>query len=219
MIEETIYRGIEKLYAGKPLLVAFDGIDASGKTSLADRLYSFMEKLRGLVPERISIDGFHNERNIRIRRGALSPEGYYHDSFDYPALIERTLKPIKTDAAEALRSIYDYRTERVTIEDTLKIRADTVVLFDGIFLLRKELMPFWDLTIFLDVSFEESLRRAKERDLSAYGSTEEIEKRYGQHYHPGQELYFREEHPQDKAMILIDNNDYRNPIIERNTVH
>lgn len=215
MIEEDIYRSIRKLHGGKPLLVAFDGIDASGKTTLADSMAAYMEKNGHLVPERISIDGFHNERSIRLRRGGLSPEGYYYDSFDYPSLISKTLGPIKRGAGEALRNVYDYRIESAAKTDRIKLLPETVVLFDGIFLLRKELLPFWDLTVFVDVSFPESLRRAKERDLSYFGSVEEIERRYGQRYHPGQELYFREENPRDKAMILLDNEDYADPAIVR----
>ena len=69
----------------RPLLVAIDGYDAAGKSILAKEL---AEKLRGLGLNIIeaSIDGFHNPRVIRYKRGEESPEGYYYDSFNYAAL-------------------------------------------------------------------------------------------------------------------------------------
>jgi hypothetical protein len=40
-----------------------------------------------------------------------------------------------------------------------------VLLFDGVFLMRPELRAYWDLTIYLDISADESLRRALTRDV------------------------------------------------------
>ncbi|CAG0987847.1 partial uridine kinase, partial [Anaerolineae bacterium] len=68
-----------------PAKIAIDGIDASGKTILADELAAFLQQA-GHPAIRASIDGFHNPREVRHQRGSLSPEGYFYDSFDYPAL-------------------------------------------------------------------------------------------------------------------------------------
>jgi uridine kinase len=65
-----------------PLRVAVDGIDAAGKTTLADNLVQPLEA-HGIPVIRASIDGFHRPRADRYRRGADSPVGYYDDSFDY----------------------------------------------------------------------------------------------------------------------------------------
>jgi uridine kinase len=66
-------------------LVGVDGPDAAGKTTPADHLADALE-----VPTlRVSIDGFHQPRELRYQRGELSAEGYYHDSFDYPGPARR----------------------------------------------------------------------------------------------------------------------------------
>ena len=57
-----------------PVRVAIDGVDAAGKTMLADELTPLIEA-RGRPAIRASADGFHNPRVIRYRRGADSPEG------------------------------------------------------------------------------------------------------------------------------------------------
>ena len=68
--------------------VAIDGVDAAGKTMFAEELADAVLRL-GRPVIRASIDGFHNPRAIRRRRGSPSPEGYFEDSFNYPALSTR----------------------------------------------------------------------------------------------------------------------------------
>lgn len=65
----------------RPARVAVDGIDAAGKTTLAD-------ELAALVPDaaRLSADDFLHPAGERYRRGRESPEGYYLDSFDHARL-------------------------------------------------------------------------------------------------------------------------------------
>ena len=89
------------------------------------------------------------------------------------------------------------------------------MLIDGIFLLRPLLLPYWDLTIHLEVNFEKSRERGINRDAELLGSKEEALLRYQKRYIPGQKLYLREAHPLDKADILIDNCNLETPQLLR----
>ena len=90
-----------------PVRVAIDGIDAAGKTTLADELVAPIEA-RGRPVIRASIDGFHRPRPARYERGANSPEGYYHDSFDYAALRAALLEPLGPRGNRAYRrAVFD----------------------------------------------------------------------------------------------------------------
>src|SRR5262245_38324174 len=71
-----------------PVRVAVDGIDAAGKTTLANALVKPLSRL-GREVIRASIDGFHHPKRLRHMRGKDSPAGYYYDSFDYEAVILR----------------------------------------------------------------------------------------------------------------------------------
>ena len=64
-----------------PARVAVDGVDAAGKTTLAD-------ELAVLIPDahRLGADDFLRPPRERYRRGRDSPEGYYFDSFDHDRL-------------------------------------------------------------------------------------------------------------------------------------
>jgi uridine kinase len=60
------------------VLVAIDGPDAAGKTTLADRLAAVLPA----PVTRLSVDDFLQPPAVRYRRGKESPEGFYRDSFD-----------------------------------------------------------------------------------------------------------------------------------------
>ena len=196
-----------------PIRVAIDGPDAAGKTTLAQELAVPLQA-RGRPVIRASIDGFHNPARVRHRRGPGSPEGYYHDSFNYQALTESLLTPLGPGGSRRYRSaVFDYRTDSEVQIPTREAGVNAVLLFDGVFLLRPGLMEYWDFTIFVEAAFEITLARAEQRDAARFGSVEEVRERYQQRYIPGQKLYFAESYPKVRAGVVVDNNDPWNPLV------
>jgi uridine kinase len=197
-----------------PVRVAIDGVDAAGKTILADELAGAIERL-GRPVIRASIDGFHNPRAIRRRRGSLSPEGYFEDSFNYPALKEALLQPLGPGGCRSFRrAVFDFRTDEPVARVLEEASADAILLFDGVFLLRDELRAHFDFSVFVRAAFEVTIRRAEQRDVYLFGSVEEVRNRYRRRYIPGQQLYFRTAQPERWASVIVDNNDPMRPRIE-----
>lgn len=120
---------------GRRALVGVDGVDTSGKTTLADLLAQAVAPSRPV--ERLSVDDFLRPPAERYQRGRESPDGCYRDTFDHEALRER----LSVDPAR-----------------------DHVLLVDGVFLQRPELDVGWDLVVHLQVPDEQVLRRAALRD-------------------------------------------------------
>jgi uridine kinase len=200
-----------------PTRVAIDGVDGAGKTMLADEL---VEPLRHAGREviRASVDGFHNPRAVRYARGADSPEGYFLDSFDYAALRRELLEPLSADGGRPFRTAwFDYRTDRAVESPPQAVRRDAVLLFDGVFLARRELEGCWDLTIWLEVPFEVTVERAIARDARNGGDSAVTRSKYERRYVPGQRLYFAQCRPRDRARIVVDNSVLERPkIVARN---
>jgi uridine kinase len=194
-----------------PLRVAIDGIDAAGKTTLADELAPLLEA-QGRPVIRASLDGFHRPRSARYRRGAESPEGYYEDSFDYAALCAALLDPLDLHGnGRYRRAVFDFRTDTPLTVPEEQAPAHAVLLFDGVFLLRPELINRWDYRLFVSVTMEKALERALQRDLPLFGSVEAIRARYQQRYFPAQRLYYQVARPEKQADVIVDNNDPAHP--------
>jgi uridine kinase len=199
-----------------PIRVAIDGVDAAGKTILADNLAPLIEK-RGWSAIRASLDGFHNPRKVRYRRGTDSPEGYYRDSFNYEILRQYLLIPLGPGGDRKYRRTAFNLQQDAPVEAAWhQAHPNAILLFDGVFLLRPELVKYWDYSIFIAVEFNVSVPRAVLRDVMQSGQKWETNTRrvhYERRYIPGQQLYLKEAKPKSQASIIIDNNDFQNPII------
>jgi len=195
------------------LRVAVDGIDAAGKTTLSGEMAKRLHTRQKPVIQ-ASIDGFHNTREIRYRRGSLSPEGYFLDSFDLSTLIDVLLTPLG-EMGDGLyqQTNFNFRTNRKVESPFQQAQPGTILLFDGVFLLRPELDEYWDFAIYVDVTFDTSLARGTARDQDLFGSESAARQRFLQRYLPGQRLYLDRYNPREKANLIIDNNLPEQPVV------
>jgi uridine kinase len=198
-----------------PTRVAFDGPDAAGKTTLAHELAPVLRD-RGRHVIRASVDGFHRPRAARYARGADSAEGFYLDSFDHDAVRDVLLDPLGPGGDRRYRrAIFDHRVDRPVAAPVENASPSAVLLFDGVFLQRPELRGGFDLCVFVAVSFDEGLRRALQRDVPLLGSRDEVERRYRTRYGPGQLLYFAQTRPEERADVVVRNDNPGAPVLER----
>jgi uridine kinase len=196
-----------------PTRVAIDGVDAAGKTTLADQLATFIAAV-GRPVIRASIDGFHNPAATRRRRGAMSPVGYFEDSFNYEALLESLLRPLGPDGSRQVRrAVFDFRTDTAVNARPEIAAPDAVLLFDGVFLLRPELRSHFDFSVFVRADFSVTTARAEQRDAMLFGSLDEVRRRYRERYVPGQQLYLATCEPERWASVVVENNDPLQPAL------
>lgn len=202
---------IHNIKLNHPIRVAINGVDTSGKTTLANELVEPLKQL-GRPVIRASVDRFHNPRDIRYEQGKDSPNGYYNDSFNNKAIIEKLLSPLgKRGSLEYEDVFFDFKTDSKLHSTPKKSDINAILLFDGVFLLRQELNPYWDVRIFLQIPFDEVLKRALIRDKKLMG--DEVERKYKLRYIPGQKLYLNSVHPEQIADIVIDNSNFNSPSI------
>lgn len=201
---------IARLPYGRVQRVAVDGVDGAGKTVLANHLAQRIESL-GRPVIRASVDGFHNCRDIRYRLGKTSPEGFYRESYNYPLLRQLLLDPLSPGGSGAYRTeAYDVDRDAVVSIAVRLADRDSILIFDGIFLHRKELKSYWDFSIFLKVPFEVSIPRAAQRGTGSADPLAASNHRYVE----GQKLYLEESRPELSATIVVDYRDLDCPAIE-----
>jgi uridine kinase len=210
----SLAESIGSVEIAHPVRVAIDGPPASGKTSLADEL-AVVLRAQGREVIRATIEGFLHPRAERYRRGADSAEGCFHDSFDFAALHGFLLDPLGPGGDRRFRqAIYDRDTDTAESHPATTASANAVLLFDGVFLMRPELIDRWDLRIFLSVTFEETMDRARVRDQTSSRSAAEVERHYRSRYLPSQQFYFDTFRPAEHADIIVHNGELHQPAWE-----
>jgi uridine kinase len=196
----------------RPFKVGIDGRCAAGKSILADELGAVLRE-RGFEVLRPSVDGFHHPREHRYRQGEYSALGYYQDAFDYQAVARTLLEPLSgnTFPAECRQVSFDYRTGLPVDAPPVSVDANSILLFDGVFLFRHEIDRYWDYRILVELDEQTSVTRALVRDRE---SPPDITRRkYAERYDPAWRIYSDEETPAAKADVIVDNREVSSPCI------
>ncbi|MEU8155594.1 uridylate kinase [Micromonospora sp. NPDC048986] len=196
-----------------PTRVAIDGPPAAGKTTLADELAVVLRD-QGRDVIRATIDDFLFPRARRYPRGEYSAEGCYYDTHDYAALNRVLLDPLGPGGDRRFQpAVYDRSADAVLSPPVTAAPADAVLVFDGVFLLRPELVDRWDLRIFVSTALEKTVDRAVIREHRV-STRVDIERRWRERYIPSQQLYFAMARPTVHADIVVHNDEPQRPVWE-----
>lgn len=213
MCREVLLQTVAEVILEAPshdiLRVAIDGADGAGKTTFADELVAFLAE-SGREVIRASVDGFHHPREVRYRLGRGSPKGFYRDSYNYEGLKDALLDPLSPGGSgRYLTAMYDVEAEQPVEVPKKQAEPGAILLLDGIFLHRPELRGYWDVSVWLEVSFDVSIPRGAQRG-TGFGSPDpyaESNRRYVE----GQKLYLSESNPRQHATFVINNDDLNVP--------
>ena len=202
---------ISNLECSRPVRVAIDGRTASGKTTFANELAAEIAR-RGRAVIRTSVDGFHMPKATRYARGRYSAEGYYFDARDLIAIRSLLLDPLGPGGDRQYRTAsFDLENDTAIEQEPLSAAAESILIVDGTFLQRPELVTGWDVTVFLDTSEDVSARRGVDRDAERLGGLQAARQLYAERYRPAFDLYERSCQPRSIADAIVDNNDIDRP--------
>ncbi len=168
-----------KLYA----VVAISGFGGSGKSTLADRLR----------------DHFQIKDNQIVRIDHL-----YGPNPSGPGIFDQSdwllLEHILTDIRAGKRLMYQGKGDKgraLHIDEELP----RVVIVEGIRLLQPKLMPYFDVSVWIDCPQDIAIPRAKARDRSQ-GDDEATVSRWDTDWGPKDKLYFDTYRPDQLATFL-----------------
>lgn len=187
--------------------IGVTGPDGAGKSRFAQALAEVIG-LNGTEVLLASVDDFHNPRALRHARGRQSAEGFYRDTTNLAALRAGLLEPLAPGGdRRVITRAFDHRTDMAIEEAPRRVAPGTILILDGIFLIRPELAGCLDLTVYLDVPFAETFRRMALRD----GSDPDPLAVASGRYRGGQEIWMAEQSPRARADLVIDNSDFTAP--------
>ena len=166
---------------------------------------------------RASIDHFYRPGHIhRAAAGAYTPRSYYDEACDFTVFPTDFLGPLGPGGDHRVRlASWQMWPDLPASDARVAVDAEAIALVDGVFLLRPELRPHWDLVVWLEVRVDLALVRALERDIALAGSAEAVCARYEHRNFPAHDLYVHDTGGAAAADIVIDNSDPQRPILLR----
>ncbi len=208
---ELFYRITKELIEQKnSRIIGINGVDTSGKTIFTENYSRYLTSI-GIRNQVLHMDDFHNPRDLRYQ-GNDEAEAYYQHAFNYRQVIEEILKPLRDQSSlDKVVSCLNLDTDRYDTERHYHLDESTVLLIEGVLLFREPLLSYLDGRVFLTISFDEVLNRARLRDVPKYG--EDFLNKYITKYIPVQKRYLNEHKPMEGSDVLIDNTDYHRPVL------
>ncbi|MFD1198266.1 nucleoside/nucleotide kinase family protein [Brucella gallinifaecis] len=165
---ENLPAEILSKFAGKDgrLTVAIAGPPGAGKSTISEYLRDAINQGEAGPAVIVPMDGFHldnailDERGLRSRKG--SPPTF--DCAGFAALLER----LKNTSEDVVIPVFDRKLDLARAGASVVAADHRILLVEGNYLLLDcepwtRLAPFFDMTIFLNVSFLELERRLIQR--------------------------------------------------------
>ena len=174
---------LEELLKEKPMrIIGIDGRCASGKTTLSNLL-------AGQFPTRIfHMDDFYLPIEQRVTGWEKTPCA----NMDFDRMIETALRPAGKGETVWYEA-YSCRDKRMMPPVELERKPLTIV--EGSYSHYPELIPFYDLTVFLTCTKETQKKRLIEREGERYPNYERLwiplEEEYYQKYQVGKQVDYR----------------------------
>lgn len=159
----------------KPTIIGIAGGTASGKTTIADRLYNEASKIGSV--SLIKIDDYYYNVD-KIPRSKSGNANYDHpNSYDSDLLIEH-LNTLKSGKAIE-KPIYDFVTHS-RMSETEIVQPSNIIIVEGIMVFAIEVLKdIYDIKIFVDTPDDIRFIRRLKRDMKKRGrSMESVVEQY-----------------------------------------
>ncbi len=191
----------------RSVLTAITGIDACGKGYFTERLVGALQT-KGIRAVAISVDAWLNIQRFDASNPA---EHYYHHAIRFEEMFSQTILPLRDH--RSLRIEIDYAEETSTAYQRRVYQFEDVdvIALEGIYLLKRAFHAHYDLSIWIECSFETALERAVTRGQEGLPPTETI-RDYRTIYVPAQEIHFQRDNPKGVATLIVNNDARLGPV-------
>lgn len=146
---ELVLAAIPSPTAGRPTLIAIEGMGGAGKSQLAALVASARDDVTV-----VHGDDFYGpeERDWR----SWTPQQGYERYFDHRRIEGEVLKPLRRGDPARFRR-YDWKTR--ALDGMVTVPAAGVVVVEGVYVLRPRLRQYWDLSVLVSTPRQERQRR------------------------------------------------------------
>ncbi|MCP3764973.1 uridine kinase [Domibacillus sp. A3M-37] len=170
------------------LIIGIDGASASGKSTIADKL----RKLDNRVVI-VHMDDFYRPSE---EQKAINPE-VIGGNFDWKRVCEQVLTPLSHNKFGRYQR-YDWDTDQMA--EWHDVPTGGILIIEGCYSIRKELLPLYDVRIWIDSPKQTSLERIVQREQVGTGNRYLWENVY----RPDEEKYIEVQRSWEHADLIID---------------
>jgi uridine kinase len=193
--------GISRTHA---LLVGISGIDASGKGFITEKVAVRLRNCGWNVAV-ISADDWLNLPDVCINRDNCA-EHFYKHAMRFDEMFGQLLIPLKQNRGISLTADCADAKATAFCKKRYDFRNMDVVLLEGIFLFKPSYRHHFDMTVWIDCSFDSALQRAIKRGQEGLPPAETI-KAFETIYFPAQRIHLARDNPRETADIIFANDD------------
>jgi len=120
------------------------GILTNG-TLIKEDISIFLGSTNRLNFVQVSIDGFHFNKEKRYAQGRDSAKGYYEDSYDELAFVEKVLISSQAEKPNIKIATHDLITDKYLNLDPIETPNDSIIITDGAYLFKANYRKHWDI--------------------------------------------------------------------------
>lgn len=201
-VVEAIRAKRDEVPSQRSLLIGVTGIDGCGKGYLTEKIVSQLQR-RGLKATGINVDGWLNLPHKRFNKDNPT-EHFYENAIRFDDMFRQLILPLKQNRKHYI--VMDFAEETATEYRKHTYRFDDVdiIVLEGIYLLKAAYRSHFDLTLWVECTFETALERALQRGQEGLPPDETI-RAYETIYFPAQRIHFARDNPRAVADIIIKN--------------
>jgi uridine kinase len=141
-----------RLVKHRSALIAVSGIDGSGKGHVTPRISRVLQGA-GLRVALIHADGWLNLPSVRFSQ-INAAQNFYERAIRFDDLFEGLVLPLKASRRVQLEADFTEETALTYRRETYSFDDIDVILLEGIFLLKQQFQQLYDLSIWIDCTFE-----------------------------------------------------------------
>ncbi len=186
----------------RSMLVAVSGIDGSGKGYMTSKIVARLRE-HNLNAVGINIDGWLNlpEKRFDPHNPA---EHFYKYAIRFDEMFDQLILPLKEKRSHHVVADFAEETATEYRRHTYDFENVDIIVLEGIFLLKRDFRSHYDLSIWIDCTFQTALERALERGQEGLPPAETV-LAFEIIYFPAQRIHFDRDDPQSAARLIISN--------------
>jgi uridine kinase len=184
----------------RSLLVGISGIDGSGKGYVTAQIVARLQET-GLRAVGINVDGWLNLPHRRF--DPTNPaEHFYRHAIRFEEMFAQLILPLKEKRSHCVVAEFAEETATEYRPHTYRFEDEDVIVLEGIYLFKPAYRGHFDLTFWVECSFEKARERAVRRGQEGLPPDETM-RAYETIYFPAQQIHFDRDNPRAAATAII----------------